>query len=106
MTGRFAVLITDEAQDDFARLADHLLDQAETVEEMLEGVDTMNSLRGALQRQLSSHPMIFRKAADQPFLRELIVPLGATGYVVLFEVLAGQRVSVLAVRHQREDDYH
>lgn len=36
--------------------------------------------------------------------RELVVPFGATGHDVLFEVL-GNDVVVAAVRHQREDDY-
>lgn len=41
-----------------------------------------------------------------PFLRELIIPLGAAGYVALFEIENEQIVTVLAIRHQREDDYH
>jgi hypothetical protein len=36
----------------------------------------------------------------------LIVPFGATGYVVLFEIKTAGRVHVGAVRHQRESDYH
>lgn len=36
--------------------------------------------------------------------RELIVPFGGTGYVVLFEII-GDDVVVGAVRHQREEDY-
>jgi plasmid stabilization system protein ParE len=33
-------------------------------------------------------------------------PFGSAGYVVLFEVEDASTVSILAVRHQREDDYH
>lgn len=36
--------------------------------------------------------------------RELIVPFGGAGYVVLFEIV-GDDVVVGAVRHQREEDY-
>lgn len=43
--------------------------------------------------------------ADKPFLRELIVPFGSYGYVALFEIADGNFVNVLAVRHQREEDY-
>ena len=43
-------------------------------------------------------------AANDPRLRELLVPFGAAGYVVLFEIEDAQTVTVLAVRHQREDD--
>jgi len=41
-----------------------------------------------------------------PFLRELIIPFGASGYVALFEIAEDQTVTILAVRHQRESDYH
>jgi plasmid stabilization system protein ParE len=52
-------------------------------------------------------PLSCRKAtAADPFLRELVIGFGASGYVLLFEVEDGQTVTVLAVRHQREDDYH
>jgi plasmid stabilization system protein ParE len=34
----------------------------------------------------------------------LISGFGASGYVVLFEVEGAKTVTVLAVRHQREDD--
>lgn len=36
--------------------------------------------------------------------RELVVPFGGTGYIVLFEII-GNNVIVGAVRHQREEDY-
>ena len=39
------------------------------------------------------------------FLRELVIGFGASGYVVLFEIEDAATVTVLAVRHQREDDY-
>lgn len=49
----------------------------------------------------------YRKAvADDPFLRELVIPFGASGYVALAEIDNERTVTVLAVRHQREDDYH
>lgn len=41
-----------------------------------------------------------------PFLREMLISFGANGYVVLFEIEAKDMVTILAVRHQREDDYH
>ena len=41
-----------------------------------------------------------------PFLRELIIPFGASGYVALFEIDDSHTVTILAVRHQRESDYH
>lgn len=55
---------------------------------------------------LKSSPFSCRKAGDSPFLRELIVPFGRSGYVALFEIENDSTVTVVAIRHQREDDYH
>ena len=55
---------------------------------------------------LRSSPFTCRKAGPSPFLRELIVPFGRSGYVALFEIVASGDVIVCAVRHQLEDDYH
>ena len=43
---------------------------------------------------------------NNPFLRELVISFGASGYVALFEIENDTVVTVLAVRHQRENDYH
>lgn len=52
-------------------------------------------------------PQSGRKASmGDPFLRELVIGFGASGYVLLFEVEDSRMVTVLAVRHQREDDDH
>jgi hypothetical protein len=55
---------------------------------------------------LKTSPFTCRKAGQSPFLRELIIPFGRSGYVALFEVESGTDVVVVAVRHQLEDDYH
>lgn len=52
-------------------------------------------------------PFGCRKADDSnPFLRELVIPFGAAGYVVLIEIEDDETVAVLAIRHQREEDFH
>lgn len=52
-------------------------------------------------------PFACRKATpSNPFLRELLVSFGKSGYVALYEIDSEQTVTMLAVRHQREDDYH
>lgn len=38
--------------------------------------------------------------------RELITPFGKAGYVALFEIESDNNITVLAVRHQREQDYY
>lgn len=56
---------------------------------------------------LADFPFAARKApGGNSFLRELIIPFGASGYVALFEIEDQHTVTILAVRHQREDDYY
>ena len=55
---------------------------------------------------LEEFPFFCRKAEDSnPFLREIVIPFGSAGYVALCEIEDRQTVTVLAVRHRREDDY-
>lgn len=56
---------------------------------------------------MADPPFSCRKAApDNTFQRELTFAFGASGYVALFEIDDAKTVTVLAVRDQREDDYH
>ncbi|TFW26258.1 type II toxin-antitoxin system RelE/ParE family toxin [Massilia arenosa] len=58
-------------------------------------------------RLLEQFPFSCRKALpDDPFLREMVVPFGATGFVLLYKIQTGGFVTIIAARHQREDDYH
>lgn len=43
---------------------------------------------------------------ENPLLRELLVSFGNSGYVLLYEIKDDTTLTILAVRHQREDDYH
>ena len=56
---------------------------------------------------LAMTPYSCRKAtkSDPVLLREMLIPYGSAGYVALFEVEPPSTVAILAVRHQREDDY-
>lgn len=55
---------------------------------------------------LKEFPFTCRKAdVGNPFLRELVIPFGGAGYVALFRIDDKSTVTILAVRHQREDDY-
>ncbi len=65
----------------------------------------LNAIKGAVEL-LRVSPFSCRKALlDNPFLRELIIPFGSAGYVALFEIESSSTVNILAVRHQREEDY-
>ena len=54
---------------------------------------------------LATSPFACRKAGASSFVRELVIPFGRAGYVALFEITDERTVTVLAVRHQRENDY-
>lgn len=101
---RYAVRFTVEAEEDLIRLYEFILERDEADWSLAESA--LEAIRQAI-RSLEQSPFSFRKArADTPFLRELVIPFGASGYVALFEIDHSRCVTVLAVRHQREDDYH
>lgn len=107
MTTRDKVLLLDEAVDDLRRLEDFSIERelASEVPDWTTPQRALDAIREAMSL-LSWSPFSLRKAAlGNGRSRELIVPFGTTGYVVLFEIL-GDQVLVGAVRHQREDDYH
>ena len=61
---------------------------------------------GAGFTTLKTSPFTCRKAGQNPFLRELIIPFGRTGYVALIEIESATGVVAVAVRQQLEDDYY
>lgn len=102
----FRVEFTPEAQADLNRLFDFLLDRAETVEEAMRAYEAVELIRTVAKSHLSSTPYSYRKVGARPTLRELIVPFGATGYVIRFDIRTPNLVLVIGARHQREQDYH
>lgn len=102
----FAVEFAPTAQADLERLFDFLLERAETSEELDGAQEAIGAIRASAQNRLAITPFSFRKAAQNPAQRELIIPFGRTGYVALYEIVSASKVIVLAVRHQREEDYH
>lgn len=102
----FDVLFSPEADEDPARLFDFMLNKAETLEELDLADSVMAANRSAVVSHLAATPYSFRKAGRSPTRRELIIPFGVTGYVVLYEIASQSTVLVLTLRHQREEDYH
>lgn len=102
----FEVRFSTAADDDLARLFDFLLERAETLDDLDMAEAAIEAIRSAAVNQLAATPYSFRKAGKSPTRRELIIPLGATGYVALYEIASPSSVVVLAVRYQREEDYH
>ena len=104
----YEVRLTRDAQEDLQELFDFLLHR-ELTRPGGGDLDMAAKAITALEdgfATLQSSPFSCRKAASNPFLRELIVPFGATGYLALFEITDAQTVTIAAVRHQRESDYH
>jgi plasmid stabilization system protein ParE len=99
--------MTRDAEADGERLFDFLLER----ELSRDGGDlslpeqAIAALRPGIAT-LKTSPFTCRKAGQSPFLRELILPFGRSGYVALFEIEGETGIAVLAVRHQLEDDYH
>ncbi len=99
-----SVRFTPEAESDLLRLYEFILERdgggVGLAERALEAI--WHAIRG-----LGLSPFSYRKAtAANPFLRELLIPFGATGYVALFEIENDKTITILAVRHQLEDDYY
>ena len=104
--GAFRVRLLGEARDDLRRLEDFLLER----ELMSRSPDwevterALAAIRSAMQF-LALSPYTCRKAhLGNGRVRELVIPFGTSGYVALFEIVADE-VIVVAVRHQREQDY-
>ena len=99
---RYRVRLTIEALDDLKRLQAFLIEKyPAAAARALDAIETSFAL-------LEYSPFSCRKAwpGDRPLLRELVIPFGSAGYVALFEIDGPSHVTVLAVRHQREEDYH
>lgn len=98
---RYRVRFTADAEDDLVRLYDFLLNK-----DLVAAGRALEAIRDGVEL-LRFSPFSCRKAVgDNPLLRELVIPFGSAGYVALFEIDGPSTVTILAVRHQREDDYH
>ena len=98
---RYKVRFTADAQADLERLFAFLADK-----EAAAATRALAAIRRSL-KLLQFSPWSCRKAdLELPRHRELLVPFGSAGYVFLVEIEPPATVTVLAARHQREDDYH
>jgi len=103
----FRVRLTRDAEADLDRLFDFVIERelARDGGDLTLAEQAVAALRAGMAT-LKSSPFTCRKAGQSPFLRELVIPFGRSGYVALFEIEDASNVVVVAVRHQREDDYH
>lgn len=97
------VRFTAEAEEDLTRLYEFLLNSGEEGIVLAEGAFT------ALNRGLdyiAENPWGCRRAEGfATEFRELVISWGRTGYVLLYEIEAENLISILAARHQREQDW-
>ena len=98
---KYQVRYTKAAKEDLLRLYGFLVES--DIEAARRALDAIRKSVGLLQ----DFPFTCRKASpDNPFLREMVIGFGDGGYVALFEIESENIVTILAVRHQREEDYH
>jgi plasmid stabilization system protein ParE len=97
----YRVRYTKSAKEDLLRLYQFILEKnLESARNALESINKSIDL-------LQSFPFTCRKASpDNPFLREMVISFGGGGYVALFEIEDENTMTILAVRHQREEDYY
>ena len=92
-------LLAPEAADDLERLADFLLET--DAERAIETIDLILDALAVLEH----HPRMGRPLPQG--LRELVISRGQSGYLALYSHdEAADMALILAVRHQREQDYH
>ena len=97
----YAVRLASAAADDLQQLIELLADND------VNAAERARFTIGEALKFLSLFPFSCRKAsAENPFLREMVIAFERDGYVALFEVETANVVTISAVRHQREDDYH
>ena len=100
----YRVRFTPEAQRDLEQLYDFILQRDDGAFTLAERA--LDAVRNAIFL-LETSPFSCRKATPaNAFLRELIIAFGSAGYVALFEIEDARTVTILALRHQREDDYY
>ena len=97
----YQVRFTKSAREDLKRLYRFFLEQ-----DMHAANHALLAINKAVDL-MSAFPFSCRKAqADNPLIRELIISFASKGYVALFEIESDNWVTILALRHQREDDYY
>jgi plasmid stabilization system protein ParE len=87
--------------EDMDRLAEFLIERDPD-----QAIRAISATKKALAILIDFPLMARRASGEDPLLRELVVPFGSSGYLILFKLIDDQTVTILAIRHQREEDYH
>lgn len=92
------IRFAEGADDDLVRLYTFLAEREPDL-----AARALRTIRKALTLA-AEMPFTCRRAAPDSPLRECVISFGKTGFVAIFQP-AGDHILVLAVRHQREDDF-
>jgi len=96
----YRVRYTSAARDDLRRLYAYPIEK-----DQQDARRALDLIAKAIEL-LQDFPFTCRKVdTDTPFLREILIPFGSSGYVALFEIEDANTVTIVAVRHQRDEDY-
>ena len=94
------VRLSARAQFDISRLYSFLLEKDSNAAKR-----ALLAIREAFISLQQSH-LIGRPVEDYLELRELVIDFGASGYLALYRFEVSLNVvTILAIKHQREDDY-
>ncbi len=94
------VVVAARAQQDVVRLHRLLRERDEGAAR--RGVIAMKDAFRALEKT----PFMGRPVYEKPELRELVIEFGTAGYLAMYrDDVSVDEVIVLAIKHQREDDY-
>ena len=106
MTTKYTVTLLQEAVADLRRLEGLTLERelASETPDWTTPQRTLDAMREGMRLLSWSPHSCLRAELGNGRSRELIVPFGGTGCIVLFEIVDNV-VVVGAVRHQREEDY-
>lgn len=97
----YQIRYSKSAKEDLLRLYGFLVEQ-----DLAAARKAIDAIRKGVEF-LQDFPFTCRKAtSEDPLLRELIISFGARGYVALFEIEDNKTITILAVRRQREEDFH
>jgi plasmid stabilization system protein ParE len=103
----YQLICSREAGDYLVRLFDHVLAQElrSPTSDLGVAARAIESIKRACPL-LAHSPLSCRRTGDSTFVRELIVLIGSSGYVAMFEIRNSRQVIVGAARHHDESDYH
>lgn len=103
----YTVQFSAAADEDLESLFDFLLQRE--LKSATGDLDVPERALNAIKEGISflrSSPFACRKVGESPFIRELMITFGRSGYVALYEIVDDSNVIIGAIRHQREDDYY